>query len=369
MLSVFPCAGPADLSLCSSRRGRIRRAGIVWRSVVSLMLAGLVGGGVPLATASTGAGFPAQIAKARSAWNKTSSEITGLIRNLSSRVNELNRIDRDIKARENGIRYIEADRESDLEEMLRGRFCNKCGDIASKIERTGKSFEQHLAEVRGEPIPATKEQLDGLRQKYEAKLAPLRKQLSDVRDEKRKRLSELERLRHELLVKTPVYHNQMLDERDLLAAQWAAEKQSLQNKLQELGAEVETARNSPAGPARDTRFNALRAQLDASSARAAAAEARAQQAATAFNQTVRGNMDALQSLAETIEKGQPLVDGWVIGQRLSAKSIIFLVSPLHYSRGPGFGSAVENALGPSPAKPKSTPPATQKSVKDLLNGK
>ena len=61
---------------------------------------------------------------------------------------------------------------------------------------------------------------------------------------------------------------------------------------------------------------ALATSLERSRAILSVSTTPAQQAATGFNQAVRGNMDALQALAETIEKGQPLVEGWVIGQRL-----------------------------------------------------
>lgn len=91
------------------------------------------------------------------------------------------------------------ERDDLLRDFKVGFFCSKCGKAKSEFEKEGKSFEQHLDEVTGVPIPAPTTKIEQIREEYKLKIAYKRVQVQNVEksdpavNRKRQEIADLEK--------------------------------------------------------------------------------------------------------------------------------------------------------------------------------
>ena len=310
-------------------------------------------------------GYPAKIQTARSAWQRDSNRIAELLEKLRDHATTCNRLDKDITSSKDEIPKVEEDLAEQLREMAEGKFCSQCLRSASQIERGGEGFYYHLQQVRGVVIPASPEQLAQARQRAAEKIASIRKKLNQQQEEKKKELDALNNALLQLNVTIADYHQHIMAEKDLQIAYWADEANGWEKKLTEQQTQLDTLAKQPEDPARDIQIRAVDAQLRSSLTSTSAAESRARQTATAFNQAVRKDMDFLAKKAEAIPSGQPLVDGWQIGKHITSQNITYVAGPV---RRPQNSSAAQILKRASKSGSSSTS-APEKSVSDLLKGK
>lgn len=90
------------------------------------------------------------------------------------------------------------ERDNLIADMKVGAKCSQCGKYKSEFEKEGKSFEQHLGEVKGYAVPATTAELEATRKMFSEKIALKKVQIQnlEVGDnavlKKRKEISNLE---------------------------------------------------------------------------------------------------------------------------------------------------------------------------------
>jgi|GEM_PF-6319568 hypothetical protein len=310
-------------------------------------------------------GLSSKIRSARSAWQKESKRISDLLGKLRDRVPTCNLLDKDIEKLEADIRAAEKELADQLREMAEGKFCSQCLRSASQLEAQGEPFLYHVRRVSGTVVPASPEQIEKAKQEGAEKIGRIRNRLKQKQDEKERALSELRDAHHQLLVATAAYHREIYNERDLQIAHWSAEAGDWEKKLAAQQQHLDALAKSPEDPARDVQIRAAQAQLRSSLSATSAAESRARQTATAFNQTVRRDMDALAQKAETIPAGQPLIDGWFIARSIASHNITYVTGNV---RRPQSSSAAQ--VLKSGSKPTDTSgQASEKSISDLLKGK
>ncbi|HEX2861062.1 MAG TPA: hypothetical protein VHN79_05460 [Lacunisphaera sp.] len=318
----------------------------------------------PVVQAASGAdGYPAKIRSAHILWEKDSHRISDLLEKLRGQATTLNRLDKDIADARDEIRRLGEELARQLAEMAQGKFCSRCLNIASEIERGGQSFYAHLLEVNGVEMPASPEQLEQARQRSAEKVARIRERIARLEGEKKTATGTLNDYLHQLNVTIASYHRHITDEKTLQIAAWGAESNALREKLEDLQRQQEALARQPPSPAREVQARALAAQLRSSVAATSAAEARAAQTANAFNQGVRHDMDGLAKKATTIPSGQPLVDGWFLSKQITSQNITYAAFPV---RRPEQSNAAQILKGDRPASSGSAP---TKSVSDLLKGK
>lgn len=146
---------------------------------------------------------------------------------------------------------------------------------------------------------------------------------------------------------------------------WSAQASEWEKKLAAHQDQLDTLAKQPADAARDIQMRAADAQLRSTLNATSAAESRARQTATAFNQAVRRDMDALARKAETIPAGQPLVDGWFISKNISSHNITFLAGAVRRPQSSGAAKILKAGSKSS----DTTGQAPEKSISDLLKGK
>lgn len=72
------------------------------------------------------------------------------------------------------------ERDNLIADMKVGAKCSQCGKYKSEFEKEGKSFEQHLGEVKGYAIPATTEELEATRKMFTEKIALKKVQIQNL---------------------------------------------------------------------------------------------------------------------------------------------------------------------------------------------
>ena len=72
------------------------------------------------------------------------------------------------------------ERDNLIADMKVGAKCSQCGKYKSEFEKEGKSFEQHLGEVKGYAIPATTEELEATRKMFIEKIALKKVQIQNL---------------------------------------------------------------------------------------------------------------------------------------------------------------------------------------------
>jgi hypothetical protein len=339
------------------------RLSIVPRSFAfTLLLLALTG---PALESAAQPGYPARIHAARSIWRKDSNRIAELLEKLREHATTGNKLDKDIAKSQDEIGEVEEKLAEQLREMAEGRFCSECLRNATEIERGGEGFLYHLRSVRGVMVPASPEQFAQARQRAADKIASIRKKMSEQQADKTKARDALSDALHQLNVTIAAYHQHITAEKDLQIAAWAEEAGKWQKALEEQRAQLDALAKAPETTARDTQIRAVDAQVRSSLASTSAAEARARQTATSFNQTVRKDMDYLARKAEGIPAGQPLVDGWFIGKSITSQNITYVAGLV---RRPQSTNAAQ-LLKAGPAATTSSPAGAEKSVSDLLKGK
>ncbi len=309
--------------------------------------------------------YSAKIRTARSAWQRDSNRISELLEKLRSQAASCNRLDKDIQDRRDEIRRVENELAEQLREMAEGRFCSECLRSASQLEREGEPFLYHVRKVKGTAIPASPEQFEKARQSAAEKIASIRKRLGEHEQEKKPALKALNDALHELTVMIGNYHRDITAEKDLQIAAWGQEAGQWQKTLEEQQAQLETLAKLPASSSRDAQIRTAEAQMRSSLGSTSAAEARARQTATAFNQAVRKDMDYLTKKADGIPPGQPLLDGWFIGKTITSQNITYVAGSV---RRPQSSNTAQLLKGDNRLTP-STPSSPEKSVSDLLKGK
>lgn len=91
------------------------------------------------------------------------------------------------------------ERDDLLRDFKAGFFCSKCGKAKSEFEKEGKSFEQHLDDVTGVPIPAPTTKIEQIREEYKIKIAYKRVQIQNAEkndtavNAKRQQIADLEK--------------------------------------------------------------------------------------------------------------------------------------------------------------------------------
>ena len=339
------------------------RLSIVQRSFALILLTLTFAGPASLAAAPDG--YSAKIRTARSAWQRDSNRISELLDKLRSQATVCNRLDKDIQGRRDEIRRTEEELAEQLREMAEGRFCSECLRSASQLEREGEPFLYHVQKVKGIAIPAGPEQFEKVRQRAAEKIASIRKRLGEHEQEKKKALDALNDALHQLTVMIGNYHRDITVEKDLQIAAWAQEAAEWQKTLEQQQAQLDALAKQPATSGRDAQVRTADAQMRSSLASTSAAEARARQTATSFNQAVRKDMDYLAKKADGIPPGQPLLDGWFIGKRITSQNITYVAGPVRRPQISNAAQLLKSGTGPAP----STPSKPEKSVSDLLNGK
>lgn len=78
------------------------------------------------------------------------------------------------------VAELEAEKERVLRELRSGKFCSKCLNTASQIEKGGESFTKHLGRVKGDPVPASPEKIAAKTREYDAKIAAARQALESA---------------------------------------------------------------------------------------------------------------------------------------------------------------------------------------------
>jgi hypothetical protein len=72
------------------------------------------------------------------------------------------------------------ERDDLIADMKVGAKCSQCGKYKSEFEKEGKSFEQHLGEVKGYAIPATTAELEATRKMFTEKIALKKVQIQNL---------------------------------------------------------------------------------------------------------------------------------------------------------------------------------------------
>ncbi|HEX8576295.1 MAG TPA: hypothetical protein VF677_08380, partial [Flavobacterium sp.] len=72
------------------------------------------------------------------------------------------------------------ERDNLIADMKVGAKCSQCGKYKSEFEKEGKSFQQHLGEVKGYAIPATTTELETTRKTFAEKIAIRKVQIQNL---------------------------------------------------------------------------------------------------------------------------------------------------------------------------------------------
>ena len=93
------------------------------------------------------------------------------------------------------VRELRAEKERELDELRRGRFCSKCIRTATAIEKTGEPFLQHLNTVTATTRAAPPERILALEKSYDERILSALKRVkeAELRQEKAELLAQKER--------------------------------------------------------------------------------------------------------------------------------------------------------------------------------
>lgn len=94
-------------------------------------------------------------------------------------------IDRQIAAAKDDLRQFDDYRARAVQELRQGYYCSQCSRPASQIVReTGKSFQQHLRDVSGRPIPMSESRIAKKQEEFDRKRASLERKLKSLEDKR-----------------------------------------------------------------------------------------------------------------------------------------------------------------------------------------
>lgn len=94
-------------------------------------------------------------------------------------------IDRQIAAAKDDLRQFDDYRARAVQELRQGYYCSQCSRPASQIvKETGKSFKQHLRDVRGRPIPMSESRIAKKQEEFDRKRASLERKLKSLQDKR-----------------------------------------------------------------------------------------------------------------------------------------------------------------------------------------
>ena len=101
----------------------------------------------------------------------------------------------EIKRWKKRVRDLQAEKERELDELRRGRFCSRCMRTATAIEKTGEPFLVHLKNVKGTTKSAPPERILALEKSYDERILSARKRVKneELRQEKAELLAQKER--------------------------------------------------------------------------------------------------------------------------------------------------------------------------------
>jgi predicted nucleic acid-binding Zn-ribbon protein len=286
------------------------------RSLACVVLALLAASVVQGATTGKAAiNYSSQISQARSGWSSTSAQIAEVLERLRQGADRFRELERQINQQNDAIRDLEFKKQRALDELRRGEFCTGCGQTRSQIESSGQRFPHEGQTVR----PATPEELEKCRKDFDSRLAQLRKRLAELEAQKREVSDRLSEAYFQFMKLRPLYHQQLLDERNLRLAQWQQESRDWENRIKLLRDEserVERAANQSEDAIErevlQTRLASLARQLAREVDAARAAMARATQDERSFFTTANRDIDRLGNLAVRIQAVFGIPDGWYI---------------------------------------------------------
>jgi hypothetical protein len=100
--------------------------------------------------------------------------ITDANNRIASLANEKSRLESEMHDLEVKKLELRAECDQALAELAAGMYCSQCGRSASEIVRqTGQSFEDHLSEVNGDPLPAPPEVIENKQRQCNQQLVNL----------------------------------------------------------------------------------------------------------------------------------------------------------------------------------------------------
>jgi hypothetical protein len=136
---------------------------------------------------------------------------------------------------------IYKERDDLIADMKVGAKCSQCSKYKSEFEKEGKSFEQHLGEVKGYAVPATTDELEATRKKFTEKIALKKVQIQNLEkgdnavNKKQNEISNLEtaneKLCNEITNHSKEYENKVFAEAKTKHDYWLSDLMSLASNI------------------------------------------------------------------------------------------------------------------------------------------
>lgn len=332
--------------------------------------------GSAASTTASAANLARDITNARAQWKRDSNEIERLLGKIKSQANTLKRVEGELQKLRASLTDLQREKIEALEDMRNGEFCSGCGQTRRALLAKGDPFPHPDQTIRA----ATPEELVKAANEYDERIGRLRERIAEKEAELKKEEGELTDPMHRFRVVLAQYHANIFKEQALRLAEWGAEKEGLEKSLSaqkdaidRLESRAKSAKTGAEKEAFATNLRILRRQFDDSTVKATSAEGRARQQAQSFFLAVRDELNRLAKIAEDIPQRFGLPGGWFIANQIrnlprAVEYTVFAVKRFDLPE----ESGVRSLLGEPTAKKDSSqnpPPSSQKSVRDLLEGK
>jgi hypothetical protein len=123
--------------------------------------------------------------------NEKLAELKTKLSELQQEKVDTSDIDRQIAAVQDDIREFDDYRARAVQELRQGYYCSQCSRPASQIvKETGKSFKQHLRDVRGRPIPMSESRISKKQEEFDRKRANLERKLKSLEDKRDRQVKQ-----------------------------------------------------------------------------------------------------------------------------------------------------------------------------------
>lgn len=322
--------------------------------------------------------YPAEISKARAQWADTSEKIQAALLRMRDQAQAYLDLIKPIEGTKNRLLDLEYKKKRELDEYRRGEFCTGCGQTRSEIEAKGEHFPHPGQSIR----PATPEELEQCRKKWDALIAQARKELDELQERQKRASSEAGNAFHEFETLWPVYHNQILTERGWRITAWRDESGGYEQRLRTLSRQIADATTAQAQAGKPEQRQATQERIDVLRHLQAtlgdagrAAFARSSQDEEAFVVSVQSDLDHLGLIARDIPYMPAIQQGWFMEQNIRGcppfAYQVFGINGLPSAR--STQDAARSLLeGPGVAKPSGHTPAyppSSPSARQLLEGK
>ncbi|MFA4954618.1 MAG: hypothetical protein WC641_04865 [Patescibacteria group bacterium] len=150
------------------------------RQLVAIMFLAFVAVLIGPANVSAGTGYrtsaeaQADLGACQARLNTAKQCIIDANNRIASLTNEKSRLENEMRDLESKKLELRAECDQALAELAAGMYCSQCGRSASEIVRqTGQSFEDHLTEVNGDPLPAPPEVIESKQRQCNQQIANL----------------------------------------------------------------------------------------------------------------------------------------------------------------------------------------------------